>query len=63
MTHAEIADASGLAESFVQRVERGEANPRLVTLSKIAYALGVPLSELLRDNLRPRSAAAARGAC
>lgn len=35
-------------------VERGDANPRLVTLAKIAHALGVTVPELLTDVRPPR---------
>ena len=51
MTQAQLAEAIGVAQPRIAEVERGDANPRLVTLSRIAHALGVTLSELLEDNL------------
>jgi len=44
-------DLSGLTEidrAYVGRLERGEANPTLVMLARIADAFDVTLSELLR---------------
>ena len=35
----------------IAEVERGDSNPRLLTLSKLAHALGVTVSDLLVDNL------------
>jgi transcriptional regulator with XRE-family HTH domain len=51
MTQAELAAAIGISQPRIARIERGEANPRLITLSKLAHALDVCLSELLVDNL------------
>ncbi|HEY1723304.1 MAG TPA: helix-turn-helix transcriptional regulator [Magnetospirillaceae bacterium] len=45
-------DLSGLTEidrAYVGRLERGEANPTLLMLVRIASAFEVSLSELLRD--------------
>ncbi len=44
-------DLSGLTEidrAYVGRLERGEANPTLLMLARIADAFDVTLSELLR---------------
>ena len=44
-------DISGVTEidrAYVGRLERGEANPTLLMLARIAGALDVSLSELLR---------------
>lgn len=51
MTQAQLAEAVGVAQPRIAELERGDANPRLVTLSKIAHALGITLSELLDDTL------------
>jgi transcriptional regulator with XRE-family HTH domain len=51
MTQAELAAALGVAQPRIAEIERGDANPRLITLSRIAHALGVTLAELLVDNL------------
>ena len=51
MTQAQLAAAVGVSQPRIAKVERGDANPRLITLSKLAHALGVTLSELLVDSL------------
>lgn len=60
MTQAQLAEAVGVAQPRIAEVERGDANPRLVTLAKIAHALGITLSELLEDNLYGDGSAAAK---
>lgn len=51
MTQAQLATALGVAQPRIAEIEGGDANPRLLTLAKLAHALGVTLSELLVDNL------------
>jgi transcriptional regulator with XRE-family HTH domain len=51
LTQAQLAEAVGVAQPRIAEVERGDANPRLITLAKIAHALGITLPELLEDNL------------
>ncbi|HEU4561331.1 MAG TPA: helix-turn-helix transcriptional regulator [Longimicrobium sp.] len=51
MTQAQLAAAIGVSQPRIAKIERGDANPRLITLSKLAHALGVTLSELLVDSL------------
>jgi transcriptional regulator with XRE-family HTH domain len=58
LTQAELANRLGVSQPRIAEVEAGDANPRLITLSKIAHALGVSLSELLTDNLNANRAAA-----
>jgi len=43
----EIARATGLSATFIGNLERGQANPTLDTLRKIANALDTPLFRLL----------------
>lgn len=57
LTQAQLAAAIGVAQPRIATVESGDANPRLVTLSKIAHALGVTLSELMTDNLNAERSA------
>lgn len=45
-----LALAAQLDRSYVGRVERGDNNVAVLTLSKIAGALGVPMSTLLLDS-------------
>lgn len=57
-------DLSGLSEidrAYVGRLERGKANPTLLMLVRIAGALDVTLSELLRMVKLGSSAKAAKG--
>jgi DNA-binding XRE family transcriptional regulator len=62
MTQAQLAAAIGVSQPRIAGIESGDANPRLATLSKLAHALGVPLSELLVDNLNPTRGLDAAGA-
>lgn len=45
---ADLAEESGLSESYIQLLESGRANnPGIVTLMRIAWALGKPEQWLL----------------
>jgi transcriptional regulator with XRE-family HTH domain len=57
MTQAQLAEMIGISQPRIAMIERGEANPRLITLSKLAHTLGVTLSELLVEPARTRRAA------
>lgn len=46
-TQEEAADRVGIHVSTLGRIERGESNPPIQTIGKIAYALGVKPKELL----------------
>ncbi|MCL5052113.1 MAG: helix-turn-helix domain-containing protein [Gammaproteobacteria bacterium] len=46
LTQEELADRSGLDRSYIGGVERGERNPTLTVIEKIAKGLGVTLAEL-----------------
>ncbi|MBK1659858.1 helix-turn-helix domain-containing protein [Paracraurococcus ruber] len=53
LTQEELADRSGIDRSYIGGVERGERNPTLVVICKIADGLGLTLSELFSyDNAR-----------
>ncbi|HEU0079310.1 MAG TPA: helix-turn-helix transcriptional regulator [Longimicrobiaceae bacterium] len=47
LTQDQLAEAVGVRQPRIAEVERGDANPRLLTLSKLAFALGVPVAALL----------------
>lgn len=49
ITQEELASRSGYDRSYVGRVERGEANLSLGAMVKLAWAAGVPTSELFHD--------------
>jgi transcriptional regulator with XRE-family HTH domain len=44
----DAAHAAGMQTAVYSRIERGEVDPRLSSLVKIAGALGTPLEQLLR---------------
>lgn len=46
LTQEELADRSGLDRSYIGGVERGDRNPSLSVIEKIAQGLGVTLAEL-----------------
>lgn len=46
LTQDELAERSGLRQSHICRLERGEHSPNGLTLEKLAKGLGVPVSNL-----------------
>jgi ribosome-binding protein aMBF1 (putative translation factor) len=46
LTQEQLAEQSGLPQSHISRLERGEHSPSRSTLEKIAKGLNVPLSNL-----------------
>jgi transcriptional regulator with XRE-family HTH domain len=42
-----LADRASLNRSYVGEIERGATTPSLVTISKLAFALGVSMSALV----------------
>ena len=48
LTQEQLADQAGMAMRYLSGVERGEENPTLRFLAKLADALGVPLADLLK---------------
>jgi transcriptional regulator with XRE-family HTH domain len=49
MTQRDISEQTGLAGSYLSRIENRHLEPRPHTLRKIAKALGVPMSELFQE--------------
>ncbi len=47
MTQEELAAAAGMKQPRIAEIERGDANPRLETLTRLAVALGVQPWELI----------------
>ena len=45
----QLADAAGLSRRMLSHVELGEANPSLVTIGKLARALGTDFASLARE--------------
>ena len=48
LSQDELAARAGLDRNYIGMIERGERNPAIVNVVKIAEALGVPPSELFR---------------
>ncbi len=49
LTRQRLSEESGLHYTFVGAIERGERNPTLLTLQKLAQGLGVPLARVVDD--------------
>ena len=49
LTQQQLSDLTGLAASYLSRIENRHLEPRPHTLSKIAQALGVPMSEIFQE--------------
>lgn len=49
LSQEELAAAARLDRTYVSGLERGRRNPSLLTQQRVAKALNVPLSELVRD--------------
>lgn len=49
LTVQELAEAAGLSRRMLTQVELGQANPSLVTVDKVARALGTDFASLTRD--------------
>ena len=49
VSQEEFADLCGLDRTYIGGIERGERNVSLVNIERIAKALRISLSELLRE--------------
>jgi transcriptional regulator with XRE-family HTH domain len=49
MTQGELAEKANVSLITISRLERGERDPHLGTLARVAKGLGVPPFELLRS--------------
>jgi DNA-binding XRE family transcriptional regulator len=49
ITQQQLSDRTGLAASYLSRIENRHLEPRPQTLRKIALALGVPISEIFQE--------------
>lgn len=49
LSQDELAARAGLDRNYIGMIERGERNPAIVNVVKIAQALDVPPSELFRS--------------
>lgn len=49
VSQEELAHLSGVDRSYMSSIERGGQNVGLMTISRIARALGVPVAELMME--------------
>lgn len=49
-TQQQLAQRAGIKQPRIAEIERGDANPTLLTISRIAQALGVTVDRLLIDS-------------
>ncbi len=49
LSQEKLADECGLHRTYIGGVERGERNPTLTTMKRIADALHLKINELLKD--------------
>ncbi len=47
LTQEDLADRSGLHRTYIGSIERGERNPAVENVSKVAVALGMTVAELM----------------
>lgn len=58
MTQKQLAEAAKMKQPRIADIERDESNPTLLTISRIAFALGVTASDLLAEPDKARLAKA-----
>ncbi len=49
MSQDDLAERSGLHRTYIGGIERGERNPSLTNIVRLAGALEVPVADLVRD--------------
>ena len=49
MTQEQLAERSGLSYKFIGEIERGDANPTIATVDRLAAALDVDMSTLFKQ--------------
>lgn len=49
ISQEELSLRTGVHRNYIGGIERGERNPSVVTIAKLAEALEVPTSELFRE--------------
>ena len=54
ISQEELADRCGLHRTYVGGIERGERNPSLINIGRIAQALGVEVAELFTSHKQRR---------
>ena len=54
LSQKQLAEAAGLSQPRITEIERSDANPTLLTITRIANALGVRVERLFADTSVPR---------
>ena len=49
LSQEKLAECADIHRTYIGDVERGQRNIALINMNRIALALGVPLSSLIRD--------------
>lgn len=49
LSQEDLGDASGLHRTYIGHLERGEVNPSLLNILKVAAALDIDAADLVRD--------------
>ena len=57
VTQSQLADLAGISVNTLYKIERGQANPTLETLTKIADTLGLEIFLRVKDLENPDHAA------
>lgn len=52
ISQEELAFKTGLDRTYISGIERGERNPSLKNITKIAEALNIQLSELFKESTK-----------
>jgi XRE family transcriptional regulator, regulator of sulfur utilization len=47
MSQERLADAAEISVTYLSEIERGQRNPTVAVMARIAHALGMRLSELV----------------
>jgi transcriptional regulator with XRE-family HTH domain len=55
LTQLDVSEVTGLAVSYLSRLENGRITPRIPTLSKIANALGVEVTTFFSEDSAPQT--------
>ena len=56
LSQAELAERSGISQGYLSSLERGEKQPTLPVLKRLAEAFGISVSALIEDDNKPRKA-------
>jgi transcriptional regulator with XRE-family HTH domain len=58
ITQAQLASLTGLSQAYINELEKGKKrNPTIAVLSRLGCALGIPLSQLLKNECRAGTSA------